>query len=84
MPLYMDFAAHRTVQLLMQQEWSRIGSLTPPEPAPSPAGRPATASVGPQVREGQADATGGARQTGNDQNAPQRSNGAIIRTMTPE
>lgn len=84
MPLYMDFAAHRTVQLLMQQEWSRIGSLTPPDAAQGPAGRPATAPDGRQVHGGQDHAPRDARQTGNEHNAPPRSNGAIIRTMTPE
>lgn len=84
MPLYMDFAAHRTVQLLMQQEWSRIGSLTPPQSAERPAGRPTTVSGDRQVHGGQDDAARGARQSGNEPNAPARSNGAIIRTMTPE
>ena len=80
MPLYMDFAAHRTVQLLMQQEWSRIGSLTPPEPVIAAT---STTSVATKSRPG-SEPKGPLSWTESTEslpNAPAKGNGAIVRTI---
>ncbi len=84
MPLYMDFAAHRTVQLLMQQEWSRIGALTPPEPAAPPAGSGPVAAAPRPVRADPKGPPTSTESTESSRNAPTKGNGAIIRTINTQ
>lgn len=84
MPLYMEFAAHRTVQLMMQREWSRIGSLTPPEPkAPAaPAQHPTAAAKRGAGERGPAAGSATDRPAGTTESAHEGGHGAIIRSVT--
>jgi hypothetical protein len=84
MPLYMEFAAHRTVQLMMQREWARIGSLTPPEPAATPAPRSTVAATPRMAKEDPNNAPATHGPQSQVKTARERGNGAIIRSIADE